>query len=122
MRELTESCPRRWGERLRLLPPIHALWYALRWVGIRDRLRCPDCKAVGTWKPHGTRSARRNGDRPARRWLCKYCGHYEGPEGVLRCWPDPKLKVWVLPTADVEPLPTPRDLLREHGNLWPWKG
>jgi hypothetical protein len=90
--------PLRFRERLLLSPPIHAVAYALRWVGLRGRLRCPLCKAVGTWKPHGTLTARwRDHDRPVRRWLCKWCGHYLGPEGALHCFPDPARGCWVLP-------------------------
>ena len=43
---------------------------------IRNRCRCPKCKAVGTYKPHGylTGNSRESG----RRWLCKWCGYYYG--------------------------------------------
>lgn len=37
----------------RLNPVVHFFFEALRFVGLRDRLRCPKCSAVGTWKPHG---------------------------------------------------------------------
>lgn len=37
----------------------------------RDRLRCPTCKSIGTWKPHlGTPGDPLTPDR----WLCKWCG------------------------------------------------
>jgi hypothetical protein len=116
-------------DRVRLFPPIHAAAYALRWVGLRNRLRCPSCKAVGTWKPHGTFSARLlDHDRPVRRWLCKWCGHYVGPEGRLRAFPDPERGFWTLPRpwdpdAPETPGSTPAALVAEMlGKTWPWKG
>jgi hypothetical protein len=105
--------------RLRLHPLLHELWSALRFVGVRDRLRCPECKAVGTWKPHGYWVAQRRGDRPVRRWLCKCCGLYNGPEGTTTCWPDRVLNVWALPEG--EPYRTPYEVLMED-RVWPWKG
>lgn len=99
-----------------LNPIVHEAWGL-----IRERLRCPDCRAVGTWKPHGRRSDRRTGDRPVRRWLCKTCGLYQGPEGTLRCYPDPERKVWILPDPDHGPWPTPKEILNTAG-LWPWAG
>jgi rubredoxin len=110
---------------VRLWPPIHEAAAALRFIGLRDRLRCPNCRAVGTWKPHGYRHARRTGDRPVRRWLCKYCGHYQGPEGTVTCVVDPELGVWRFP-HDMDPtapddLTTPREILRDH-KVWPWAG
>jgi hypothetical protein len=61
----------------------HTFWDAMRIFGLRDRLRCPDCKAVGTWKPHGGIFDRAD-TRNVPRWLCKWCGYYIGPEGVTR--------------------------------------
>lgn len=117
------------ADRLRLLPPVHAAAYALRWVGLRSRLRCPSCKAVGTWKPHGTLSDRWfRGDRPARRWLCKWCGHYVGPEGVVKAFPDPDRGCWVLPrpwdpASPQDAGPTPADVVAgAMGKTWPWAG
>ncbi len=70
----------------------HTLYMLLRFIGMRDRLRCPDCGKVGTWKPHGglldldMSSGIRGGKRRhVKRWLCKWCGYYRGPEGVDRC-------------------------------------
>ena len=121
--------PCRFRERLLLSPPIHAAAYALRWIGLRNRFRCPLCTAVGTWKPHGTLTARwRDHDRPVRRWLCKWCGHYLGPEGALHCFPDPARACWVLPhpfdpDSPVVPCPTPQDVAAERlGKTWPWAG
>jgi len=59
----------------------HQLWDFSRLVGMRDRLRCPGCGAVGTWKPHGGWLDREDA-RKVRRWLCKWCGLYDGPEGT----------------------------------------
>jgi hypothetical protein len=56
----------------------HQFWDLSRIFGVRDRLRCPACRAVGTWKPHGGWLD----DKPhIRRWMCKWCGHYDGLEG-----------------------------------------
>ena len=86
------------ARRVRLFPPVHAAWYATRWVGLRQRLRCPYCDAIGTWKPHGTFTARiRHKDRPVRRWLCKFCGMYNGPEGEVQAYPEARRGCWVLP-------------------------
>jgi hypothetical protein len=118
-----------WRERVLLFPFVHAALYALRWVGMRDRLRCPQCNAVGTFKPHGTLTARwLYKDRATRRYMCKWCGLYIGPEGVLRAFPDPARKCWVLPQAwdtDSPSVPglTPADVTRDALNkTWPWYG
>lgn len=112
----------------------HELLYALRFVGLRDRYRCPDCGAVGTWKPHGgtldgiwDRAHGEHETRLVRRWVCKYCGRYEGPEGLLRAWPDPKRGHWVLPPPyDPEsgaPEMTPREAVElQLDEVWPWRG
>jgi hypothetical protein len=57
----------------------HQLWDFSRVIGLRDRLRCPYCDAVGTWKPHGGWLDVED-ERKVRRWLCKWCGAYRGPE------------------------------------------
>lgn len=70
----------------------HQLFDFLRIIGIRDRLRCPYCKAVGTWKPHG--GWLDFGDKERRRWLCKWCGAGRDFDGIFaaryseekRCW------------------------------------
>lgn len=81
-----------------LNPVAHELVGALRFIGMRDRLRCPGCRKVGTWKPHGTFWDRwREGDRPVRRWLCKWCGLYVGPEGELYAFPSMETGAWALP-------------------------
>jgi hypothetical protein len=123
--------------RLLLFPPLHGAAYALRWMGLRDRLRCPACKAVGTWKPHGVWSARHfHHDRPVRRWMCKWCGLYVGPEGIIRVFPDLERGYWAMPRpfdpgSPEEPGPTPADVvakampqrgMSEGKTVWPWRG
>ncbi len=126
---VTEARPLRPVDRVLLFPPIHAAAYALQWIGLRNRLRCPSCKSVGTWKPHGTLSARRiHHDRPVRRWLCKWCGYYIGFEGVIRAFPDPSRGYWALPrpwdpNSPKTPGPTPADVLKAVlPKTWPWRG
>lgn len=115
----------------------HEFLYALRIFGLRDRYRCPDCGAVGSWKPHGGFLDgiydRRHGEyntRLVRRWVCKFCGHYEGPEGTLRAHLDSKRPWWVLPepydpeSVDETYEPTPQDAMLEYygRRVWPWRG
>lgn len=81
-----------------LTPVLHELAGALRFVGLRDRLRCPECNKVGTWKPHGDLWSRwRDKDRSVRRWLCKWCGYYVGPEGHVYAFPSKITGAWALP-------------------------
>ena len=111
-----------WG-RWRCRPPVIELWYGLRLVGLRDRLRCPRCSAVGTWKPHGTRRERARGDRPARRWMCKWCGFYCGPEGVREARPDWVIGSWQLVGESANQGPSPREAVAEAlGKTNPWHG
>lgn len=51
-------------------------------VAFRGRYKCPnpDCPSVGCWNPHGGPLDRLD-LRGARRWTCKWCGLYYGPEG-----------------------------------------
>lgn len=115
-------------DRLRLWPPFHAMASATSLIGMRDRMRCPMCRAVGTYKPHGSIVGRIfQKDRPVRRWLCKWCGFYVGPEGVMRAFSSKERGCWVLPypwtdDSPKDPLPTPADLVTEQMNLWPWYG
>lgn len=91
--------PELWVEWLRVNKFTHQLWDFSRLIGLRDRLRCPWCKSIGTWKPHGGWLDRAD-ERKVRRWLCKWCGHYVGPEGERvamvgpTCWylPDNPMK------------------------------
>lgn len=62
----------------------HQLWDFARLLGLRDRLRCPRCRAVGSYKPHG--GWLDTGDkRGIRRWLCKWCGYYHDAIRVALC-------------------------------------
>lgn len=98
----------------------HQLFDALRFVGLRDRLRCPSCKKVGTWKPHGGWFDFED-ERKVRRWLCKWCGYYIGPEGVLKCSFDACSQRWQLP--DVPRMIVPH-IPAENGFVVcdPWRG
>jgi hypothetical protein len=109
-----------------LNPVLHELACALKLVGVRDRLRCPHCKAVGTWKPHGgwidTRDLRH-----VRRWICKWCGYYLGPEPEAR-WARPNLEdgAWQLITPDNahKLSDTPRQVVADTlgEGVSPWRG
>jgi hypothetical protein len=96
-------------------PLWHQLWDFSRLLGLRDRLRCPDCNAVGTWKPHG--GWLDFGDiRGVRRWMCKWCGIYKGPEG----WKLVTLgkECWELSDPE-KPSDTPK---KRCGGANPWRG
>lgn len=106
--------------RILLNPVIHELAEALRFIGTRDRLRCPECRAVGTWKPHGGLIDRLHGDRRAvRRWMCKCCGLYYGPEGVLIVRINRAAGYWDFQPAGHEA--TPLERMKEW-DVWPWTG
>jgi len=102
-----------------VITPADAL---LRVTRLRDRLRCPCCTAVGTFKPHGTRFDRKD-LRDVPRWLCKWCGYYLGPEGSTIALLDPEMRVWMLPDTDATGT-TPEATFRRTalGWAWPWKG
>ncbi len=108
-----------------LNPVVHEVCCALRFIRLRDRLRCPRCGSVGTFKPHGDWWSQRHGDRPARRWLCKWCGLYLGPEGTRQAFCDYERKEWRLrdDTPSEQHL-TPRYAMRKTGipRAWPWRG
>ena len=107
-------------------------------IGMRDRLRCPKCKAVGTWKPHGgwcDRSydwwtsyaalqavfALGAGYAADRRWICKYCGYTHDKNGEHIGAPSGKTKVWA--ERDEHSLPTPKEAVEKLcGTTWPWRG
>ena len=85
----------------------HFAFCLLEYIGMRDRLRCPYCKKVGTWKPHS----------PPRRWLCKWCGLYEDIDRIGQARPCKRKKVWML-----KPLSrgkTPAEMVR---SIDPWRG
>jgi hypothetical protein len=108
---------------------VHQLADSLRFIGMRDRLRCPMCKAVGTWKPHGGWFD--NSDvRRVRRWMCKWCGWYLGPEGkrwvapniVKRCWDFRCPDSGKTPVELVAPEWNPTINAADAPRVWPWRG
>jgi hypothetical protein len=108
-----------------LNPVLHELATRLAHVGLRDRLRCPNCNKVGTWKPHGGWWDRRRGDeRAVRRWLCKWCGYYVGPEGIQQAFPSQEHGAWALTDWDFDHEPTPREVVeKSYGRpIDPWRG
>lgn len=69
-------------------------WLIKHWLAgkfLRGRLRCPSCAVVGTWKPYGYWWK----DRNVKRWLCKWCGYYEGVDGRKWCVMDKDKGCWV---------------------------
>jgi hypothetical protein len=110
---------------LRLNPVVHELATSLNYIGMRDRLRCPHCHKVGTWKPHGGWWDRRHGDtRAVRRWLCKWCGYYVGPEGERQAYPSQEHGAWALTEWGFTHEPTPAEAIEEfYGRpVDPWRG
>lgn len=113
----------------------HQCFDCLSLIGLRDRLRCPKCRAVGTWKPHGgwldklsdwrtgLKAMLLPGVRYAteRRWVCKYCGYTRDCDGEHYGAPNAVKKVWDYKTEDS--LPTPKEAVeRLCGSTWPWRG
>lgn len=98
-------------------------------IRMRDRLRCPKCRAVGTWKPHGgwIDESKESG----RRWICKWCGLYigrpfnKGPvierygfiDPEIKCW-----RIWDFYDSDVPAGIVPKEILEEHTEANPWNG
>jgi len=85
----------------------HEFYLLTRYIGLRDRLRCPLCKKVGTWKPH----------KPPRRWLCKWCGAYVDVKRYGVAAPCAIKKVWML-----KPLKATTRPQQRVGALDPWRG
>lgn len=109
---------------IRLWPLVHEFCSISRLIGLRDRLRCPKCRAVGTYKPHGGIVDRLAGDKRAvRRWMCKHCGLYYGPEGRLQVFPNIEKGYWDLPANLTEETrgETPQFFLK-WARLNPWNG
>lgn len=113
----------------------HQFFDLLRLVGLRDRLRCPTCRAVGTFKPHGGwldrtidwwtdfKDTLLPGVRYAteRRWVCKYCGFVRDQDGEQQAFPNSRKKVWDVQCEDSAP--TPKRRVEHLGdNVWPWRG
>lgn len=119
--------PLTWRERFRILPVVQDLWFAAtHWTGVRDRMRCPSCKAVGTWKMHGSLLERWiYKDIHVRRWLCKWCGYFTSARGRVVAYMDPETHVWALPVDGVPRGSTNKELLwtaSEGKKVWPWVG
>lgn len=68
-------------------------WWYCRRLKTRGKLRCPACGVYGTWKPYGLFSWQ---DRLVRRWLCKWCGFYDGTDGRFWAYMDSNVGTWVL--------------------------
>ena len=116
----------------------HQYFDALMLVGLRDRLRCPKCSAVGTYKPHGGWCDKFNDWRTAyrglreafmrgaqyattRRWVCKYCGYTRDINGEHFGAPDKVLSVWAERGANSGS--TPKEAVElVCGKVWPWRG
>jgi len=167
------------------------LWLFLIVTRLRDRLRCPSCSAVGTYKLHAPVWNTGNwlcvvfGHKPCNisweggsygqeewkceregcgysyirgslvketvkqirpwRWLCKWCGYYDGPEGKgLLCCPSPTFGCWIFRAqTDAWKGHTPEEAVRTQSALdikaatvtgmrprdenmmyrpWPWRG
>lgn len=113
-------------ERWRLLTPVHEVWFVLTYLtGMRDRLRCPSCSAVGTWKMHGSLWERLFINRVpmVRRWLCKWCGYFTSQQGRVVAYLDMDKRVWTVPQPGEERQPTPSEALSEVlPKAWPWLG
>ena len=54
---------------------VHEIYSIIGYI-VGYRFKCPKCKAIGTWNPHGgiVGDSRASG----RRYLCKWCGYYLG--------------------------------------------
>ncbi len=104
------------------MPWIHEAATALRVIGLRDRLRCPECHGVGTWKPYGGR------DGTPRRWLCQWCGYYlTRVTEETQCYFDKNVHEWLEASATPGST-TPQLVLDCRRSLpddvypWPWRG
>lgn len=102
---------------------IHQIFDFARFIGMRDRLRCPMCHAVGTWKPHGGWMDFAD-ERKVRRWLCKWCGWYHGPEGYAWAEISEVNGVWTLEDeSQLDDIGYCRDTPKRRAcNANPWRG
>ena len=98
----------------------HQFFDCLRLIGLRDRLRCPSCRSVGSWKPHGGWLDVED-KRGVRRWLCKWCGMYIDNEvGMVPAVMSRRYKVWIL-LCDLEEDDVPMSPTT-HWSGGPWRG
>ena len=99
----------------------HQFYDFLRLIGLRDRLRCPYCVGVGTWKPHGGWLDFED-ERPVRRWLCKWCGTYIDASGLKFC--EVGETCWEIVEKDKIIMNTPQLVLASEvgHHVNPWKG
>ena len=118
---------------------VHQFFDFTRLIGLRDRLRCPKCKAVGTFKPHGGFLDFEDLLK-VRRWMCKWCGYYLGPEGVRQVCPNLLKGCWTIRHSafpDLGDVETPQKVFESNYEtvekmtdmrsnkpykVWPWKG
>lgn len=92
---------------------IHDILILLPWL--RNRLRCPNCSAVGTWKPHGGKFYKN--EYKVKRWLCKCCGFFMNGKVIKMI--RGKGDVWCEEGLDR----TPFEMLKvDSGHVWPWLG
>jgi hypothetical protein len=100
---------------------VHDFWVH---CVLRDYMRCPKCKAVGTYKAHPPPFV--------RRWLCKYCGYFKCPDqqGNVyegQCHPEKEgtwdgRAVWqLIPRDHPNAQPTPKEVVDQIG-CNPWFG
>ncbi len=80
----------------------------------RDRLTCPECKAIGTFKPRFNKDYKH-----PRYYVCKWCGYGRDHDGEWQYYPDAKNGCWGIITSDSGM--TPKEIMAEH-NLDPWCG
>src|SRR6266403_1850822 len=109
------------------------IWLFLIVTRLRDRLRCPNCKAVGTYKLHAP--------GPRWRWLCKYCGFYRDERGEKWCVPSPTFGCWIFvdqesgykgettqravdrqALEDLKVASNEGKLFKPEYTVWPWRG
>lgn len=93
--------------------------WLLKWMLLyrwRRRHTCPACGAVGTWKPYG----RWWKDRDCKRWLCKWCGFYDGVDERTWCVIDKAQGCWVKAESCPQGTTPQREAL--VGGWNPWAG
>lgn len=104
---------------------VHQFVDTLRFVGLRDRLRCPKCQAVGTYKPHGGWFDIEDKFLGIRRWICKWCGYYKGMDGKVDFCVVGATS-WILSkhTPPGQQLYTPKEVVTQHWRkpVNPWHG